>query len=174
MSRARKVIFLITTFILISSFNIKAERVNLSGSQIFLKDDIGKLWETEYNFDKYQGISIDYLIIDDYFQQWGFDYKSLLSKTPGNKLFGTLGWRQYQLFGQPNGMFKMGIESRAPFYNHQLRLDFDLAMDDKVGLYLTHKAELILFHSSWLKGKVGYGNLLGGKDGSSFWLGLEF
>lgn len=174
MAKARIVIclaVLLTAFLHISPY---AEAFHLQGevNTVFFRNDHGYLSKLRFDPIEGKGTYLEWLQIGDYYRQLSLGGEFLWREDCFGETWLLIGLEQYDLTDYINRFFRVGLRTDLPLPWGEVTLEVDLMLDDAVGPFLRYQGEL-RFPQTWLQGQIGFGNLLGSRDGYAVWVGFD-
>lgn len=151
---------------------VVATEFEISANQLFFLPQSGQWWKMRINNQYTQGIYLEYLQIERYYQQIGAGLEVNLLHRPSVKLWGLFGGEGYQLSTRNNNFLRTGLRLEFAAFFPEIHVNVDLLVDDQLGwiprYYLEMKSS-----EGWVQSNLGLGNLLGTADGLAFWVGIE-
>lgn len=164
---------LLSLYLLLTLSNpVVASELEISANQLFFLPQSGQWWKIRANDYYSQGVYLEYLQIEGFYQQIGAGIEINLLHRPSVELWGLVGGEGYQLVSQSNNLLRTGLRLELPLPFLELHWCFDLMVDDQLGNFPRYYLE-IKSSTDGLQGNGGFGNLLGSRDGYAFWVGFE-
>lgn len=174
MVKARTMICLTIVLGMLLFANTRAEAIHFQVglNKVFFLQDQGYLGKLRLDTEEGSKVYFEWLQVSDYFHQRSLGLELFWRKGFFGETSLLVGYENYTLQDYSNDFFRFGARTDFPMRWGEISLEADLMVDHLVGPFVRYQCE-VRFPKTWMQSQIGFGNLLGSRDGYALWVGFD-